>query len=252
MSRPVRGTLDLCRFRDNAMTESEWLKAADPRPMLEHLRVACGVTRRKGGRRKFRLFACNCLRDVWHLLDDERSRHAVEVAERYCDNLATAEALETAADSAQRVLNRSFSNWQAAEAANHVCRTRFDSGNHSSVVHAAISAATAWARDRPASTKRPKPGKQRDAKLAEHANWLRDIFGNPFRPVTFSPEWRTDTAIALARTMYDSREFSAMPILADALQDAGCDIDDVLNHCRDAEQVHVRGCWVVDLVLEKE
>jgi hypothetical protein len=81
---------------------------------------------------------------------------------------------------------------------------------------------------------------------------LRDIFGNPFRPVSFSPEWRTDTAVALARTMYESRDFSAMPILADALQEAGCDGDAVLTHCRDTGQVHVRGCWVVDLVLGKE
>jgi hypothetical protein len=80
---------------------------------------------------------------------------------------------------------------------------------------------------------------------------VRDIFGNPFRPVTFSPDWRTSTAIALAKGMYDSRDFAAMPILADALQDAGCDNDDVLNHCRDANGVHVRGCWVVDLVLGK-
>jgi hypothetical protein len=80
---------------------------------------------------------------------------------------------------------------------------------------------------------------------------VRDIFGNPFRPVVFSPSWRTDTAVALARTMYDSREFSAMPILADALQDAGCDNPDILSHCR-GEGPHVRGCWVVDLVLGKE
>lgn len=66
------------------------------------------------------------------------------------------------------------------------------------------------------------------------ATLFRDIFGNPFRPVTFSPGWRADTA---------------MPILADALQDAGCDNTDVLTHCRDAKQIHVRGCWVVDLVL---
>jgi hypothetical protein len=82
--------------------------------------------------------------------------------------------------------------------------------------------------------------------------YLYDIFGNPFRPVEFSPEWRTDTAVALARQMYESREFSAMPILADALQDAGCDNDDILNHCRDTTLTHVRGCWVVDLVLGKE
>ncbi|MCI0701762.1 MAG: hypothetical protein L0241_11820 [Planctomycetia bacterium] len=89
------------------------------------------------------------------------------------------------------------------------------------------------------------------AEIAVHAAIVRDIFGNPFRPVAFSSEWRTDTAIALARQMWESREFSAMPILADALQDAGCDNEVILNHCRDANQPHVRGCWVVDLVLGK-
>ena len=81
-------------------------------------------------------------------------------------------------------------------------------------------------------------------------NLLRDIFGNPFRPVTFSPEWRTGTALTLAQQMYDSRDFSAMPILADALQDAGCASADILDHCRQPG-VHVRGCWVLDLALEK-
>ena len=80
----------------------------------------------------------------------------------------------------------------------------------------------------------------------------RDIFGNPFRPITFAPAWRTGTAVALAAEMYESRDFSAMPLLADALQDAGCDNDDILNHCRDPKGTHVRGCWVVDLVLGKE
>ena len=76
-----------------------------------------------------------------------------------------------------------------------------------------------------------------------------EVAGNPFREVPFDPAWRTDTARALARQMYDRREFGAMPILADALQDAGCDSDDVLTHCRDARQVHARGCWVLDAVL---
>ncbi|MCE9568126.1 MAG: hypothetical protein K8U57_39490 [Planctomycetes bacterium] len=78
---------------------------------------------------------------------------------------------------------------------------------------------------------------------------MHDVFGNPFRPVTFSPEWRTSTAVAIASGMYESRDFSAMPILADALQDAGCDDPDILAHCRDEKQVHVRGCWLVALVL---
>ncbi|QEG25729.1 hypothetical protein GobsT_04560 [Gemmata obscuriglobus] len=85
-----------------------------------------------------------------------------------------------------------------------------------------------------------------------HCAFLRDIYGNPFRPVTFSTEWRTGTTTAIARQMYESRDFGAMPILADAIQDAGCDSDDILAHCRDPQQVHVRGCWVVDLVLGKE
>jgi len=80
---------------------------------------------------------------------------------------------------------------------------------------------------------------------------LKEIFGNPFRPATFAPAWRTETVVALASQMYESRDFGAMPILADALQDAGCDNDDILNHCR-VPGPHVRGCWVVDLVLGKE
>jgi hypothetical protein len=83
-----------------------------------------------------------------------------------------------------------------------------------------------------------------------HLALVREVFGNPFQPMDFAP-WRTDTAVSLARQMYESREFSAMPILADALQDAGCDNDEVLAHCR-GDGPHVRGCWVVDGVLGKE
>ncbi|MCE9560804.1 MAG: hypothetical protein K8U57_01990 [Planctomycetes bacterium] len=80
---------------------------------------------------------------------------------------------------------------------------------------------------------------------------LREVVGNPFQPVTLLPSWRTDTALALGRQRYESRDFSAMPILADALQDAGCDNTDILDHCR-SDRPHVRGCWVIDLLLGKE
>jgi hypothetical protein len=83
------------------------------------------------------------------------------------------------------------------------------------------------------------------------AGAVREVIRYPFHPIVFSPEWRTDTAVALAAQMYDSRDFSLMPILADALQDARCDSDDILDHCR-GPGPHVRGCWVVDLVLGKE
>ena len=86
-------------------------------------------------------------------------------------------------------------------------------------------------------------------KLAGH---VRDVFGNPFRPFTIAPAVRTTDVKLLARGIHLETAFDRMPILADALQDAGCDNDEVLNHCRDATQVHVRGCWVIDLVLSKE
>jgi hypothetical protein len=79
---------------------------------------------------------------------------------------------------------------------------------------------------------------------------VREIIGNPFRPVTFFPKWRTSTVLALAQQMYDSREFSAMPILADALQDSGCEDEAILTHCR-GPGPHVRGCWCIDACLEK-
>lgn len=80
-------------------------------------------------------------------------------------------------------------------------------------------------------------------------NLLHEIVGNPFRPMSVDPAWKTSTVLTLARQMYESRDFSVMPILADALQDAGCDNDDVLDHCRDKAATHVRGCWVVDFLL---
>jgi hypothetical protein len=86
---------------------------------------------------------------------------------------------------------------------------------------------------------------------AAHADLLREVRGNPYRPVAFNPSWRTSDVMLLAQRIYDVREFDVMPILADALQDAGCDSDDILSHCRDTSLTHVRGCWVVDLVLGK-
>ena len=81
---------------------------------------------------------------------------------------------------------------------------------------------------------------------------VRDVFGNPFAPTQlFDPAWLTSTVLALAKGIYEERAFDRMPILADALQDAGCDSADILDHCR-GPGPHVRGCWVVDLVLGKE
>lgn len=83
---------------------------------------------------------------------------------------------------------------------------------------------------------------------AVNAALLRDVVGNPFGPIALDPAWLTSDVLALARGIYDERAFDRMPILADALQDAGCENADVLNHCR-GDGPHVRGCWVVDLLL---
>lgn len=83
------------------------------------------------------------------------------------------------------------------------------------------------------------------------ANLVRDIFGNPFQPVAADLAWLTSTVVSLATAIYDDRAFDRLPILADAREDAGCTQEEVLNHCRQPG-VHVRGCWVLDLVLGKK
>jgi hypothetical protein len=80
---------------------------------------------------------------------------------------------------------------------------------------------------------------------------LRETVGDPFRPIPCDAPWRSATAVSLARHVNRSGDFTLLPILADALQDAGCEEEAILGHCRDPRQVHVRGCWVVDLVLGK-
>ena len=83
---------------------------------------------------------------------------------------------------------------------------------------------------------------------------LRDIVGNPFRRVAASPPWLTwnDGAVQkMVQVIYDGRRFADLPILADALEDAGCDNADILAHCRSGGE-HVRGCWVVDLLLDRK
>jgi hypothetical protein len=82
------------------------------------------------------------------------------------------------------------------------------------------------------------------------AESLRDIFGNPFRLATLDRSWLTSTVTSLAQAIYDDRAFDRLPILADALEDAGCTDQDILAHCRGGGE-HVRGCWVVDLLLGK-
>lgn len=90
-----------------------------------------------------------------------------------------------------------------------------------------------------------------DTERAAECRLLRDLLGNPFRPVTLDPAWRTATVNQLAEGIYEEKAFDRMPILGDALEEAGCSNADILNHCRQPGE-HAKGCWVVDLLLGKK
>ena len=218
--------------------ERQWLTAKT----IDPLRNSCEYHHKRNFRKE-RLFACACCRRIWDQLSDERSRAAIEAAEQFADKLidrttlakSRAEALR-AAHAAPWPSGRRAGRFSPkfAEAATLVAHSE-----HFSVfVEASRCAQFATV--------------NAVIESAAQALLLRDIFGNPFRPVAFDGAWRSDTAVSLAKHIYESRDFSAMPILADALQDAGCDHTDILTHCRDESLTHVRGCWVVDLVLGKE
>lgn len=212
------------------MTEAQWLEGVEPPEMWEY---ASSIN----GDRKLRLLAVALCRRLRGFLNDPRSWAAVELAERYADGSADEGdrvKARLAASRVEAVINGGYpAVYFPAQAASDVVGVTSNLDDCFKNVYTLLSIAS-----------------QSDA-CREVGVLLRDIFGNPFRPVTFPPEWLTSTVLSLATQMYASRDFSAMPILADALQDAGCDNDDVLNHCR-GEAPHVRGCWVVDLLLGKE
>jgi hypothetical protein len=214
------------------MTEAEWLAGEDPKVLF--------ANHGRADLRKRRLFACGCCRAVWAILPDRRCRVALRKLEESADDVRNDRLRRdayNAANAAYLDLARAGHPKRSAACA---------------VVCAAYPGVTPNLFGNIEFALTESGGSSlRSVRLIELAV-LRDIFGNPFRPVVFSPSWRTDTAVSLAQQMYDAREFSAMPILADALQDAGCDSDDILSHCRDTNATHVRGCWVVDLVLGKQ
>ena len=213
------------------MTEQEWQGKHAPLKMLAHVQ-------NDASKRKLRLFACACCRAVWDRLPSDECRAGIEVAEQYADGLVS----EEVRSATQRVVDGRPKEYDRSELL--------------------LAVAASWALVKPqpwelkfaaeVCSSNTRTATRQTRLLRAHANILRCLFGNPFRPVTFDPAWRTSDVMLLARQMYDSRDFGAMPILADALQDAGCENEDILSHCRDASLTHVRGCWVVDLVLGKE
>jgi hypothetical protein len=221
------------------------------------------------GDRKERLFAFACCRSVWNLLSEEVHRTAILVAERHTDGLATDAELGAAVALVHRYRRKRSELDRAVYDAVRYPRggPYVDAGlvaGHIARVIASVAAPNPsptervyWVGDE-MIRERPPPNADRllwntttaNCEL-EQAKLVRDIFGNPFRPAAFDPRWGTGDIVALARGIYEDRAFDRLPLLVDALMDAGCDNEDVLAHCR-SDGPHVRGCWVLDLVLGKE
>jgi hypothetical protein len=219
------------------MTEAEWFACEDARELVQRvLHSASG--------RKLRLYAVACCQCSRQLLLDKDHRRWVDLAERAADGHATEKELADEYRKANRrgvavggraKVERDFRRWSEAIVVTNAVKPFTEYWHASNAAADAVFHITRAAH------------RNIDQRLVA---LLRDVFGNPFRPVALDSAWLTSDVLALARGIYEEKAFDRMPILADALQDAGCDNDTVLSHCR-TEQMHVRGCWVLDLVLGK-
>jgi len=216
------------------MTETDWLTCDHPYAMLEHVK-------RTASDRKRRLFATGCCRRIWPLIPS-CFHEAVDVAEAYGDGLVTNKVRKS-------LEKRLRTRWQelhfggsAAYAALECLKK--DVGWHPGSPHSAVQAA--WGKESLA-----RQVEICSTEFAAQAALLRDIIGNPFYRLKVDLAYQTPTVTALATGIYAEQAHDRLPILADALQEAGCEDRNVLDHCR-GDGPHARGCWVVDLVLGKD
>ena len=231
---------------DVLFSEDEWMSSTELVVMLDFL----SLTQQKRSDRKWRLFACACCRRIWRLLIDDRCMRAVEVAERFADSGATEDDLQAARDEAN-----------AAEVEHvllpHpvVSHLRFRAATFAAyrVSGQAAYSASCYSQE---AVEEAEGNANASEKLSQ-IHILRDIMGNPFNPVTIEPAWLTPAVTGLATAAYEERHLPSstldndrLRVLADALEDAGCDNTAILNHCRSGTQ-HVRGCFVIDLLLGK-
>ncbi|WP_246523659.1 hypothetical protein [Gemmata palustris] len=245
------------------MSEDEWLTGTD---FTAHVRFALDHL----SPRRQRLLAAGFCRAVSDLFDHPDLVKALDVIERYADGLVPAAAVERARNSCREIAQRAHDVYvrrvdgktESGDAVREWVRSQFAwalafaAATPFSVEEVGRRAAGAAAPARVGVVQMMpiSSAELDDASATQDAvmrGVVREIVGNPFRPALFYRDWQTDTAVSLARQMYESRNFSALPILADALQDAGCDDENALAHCR-GEGPHFRGCWVLDLVLGKE
>jgi hypothetical protein len=253
------------------MTEDEWMAADDPADLLWYLTRP--PKHRKPSERKVTYFACACCRRIWGLIPTEASSRAIELAERYADGMATSEERDTAraeVDTAGvragvlRILfdQPGFIDSERAPGTFAVLATqelvRVGRIRPDAVAWQAVSEMTAAANQGQYGARRCPETEASERKA--QATFLRDIVGSPFRPMAVDPAWLAWNGGAvrrLAEMAYQERELPAghlsparLALVADALEDAGCDDVEILGHLRGLGP-HVRGCWALDLLTER-
>jgi hypothetical protein len=222
------------------MTEAEWLACGEAQEMIAFLR------RKRRGRpsdRKLRLFVVACAKHFWHLLSEDRYRNAVTVAERHADAKASLSEMSVAGNIATMPV---FTDLDASILAAN------DTARASAFADLPYAITQVLRRSSEAVSDVSGSGSRGNRRFQVHL--LREIIGNPFRPVSIDASWLSwneGMIPSLAQAIYDDRTFDRLPILADALEDAGCTERTILDHCH-GPGPHVRGCWVVDLILGKE
>jgi hypothetical protein len=242
------------------MTEEEWLTRPAPRKLLEHLEECQGASERK-----LRLFAAACCRRVQKWFIDPCQHRAIETLEGFADGTA---ALEEWTSAMLAVQNITELDLRLSEDGNlHDDTYAQDARYHAAEVVAQATSIGQPSEGNPTLFHRVHDVVTNTVDLAGYAadrslpaqaderyvlcQLLRCIFGNPFHPLVFDPRWRSESAVALASAIYAERAFDRLPILADALEEAGCDHADVLTHLG-GPGPHTRGCWVVDAMLGME
>jgi len=179
------------------------------------------------------------------MLPDEENRHAVEVVEKFADKQACKQDLKAAHAAAYATaLDPDYNPVLKAMGVNAPTAALWSA-------HDAIALVGKYTPER--VTRNAYSRSAEDSENRVQCDLLRCIIGNPFRPATVDSSWlefQANTIPNLARSIYHDRAFAYLPILADALEDAGCNDSNILDHCRQPGE-HFRGCWVVDLLLGK-
>lgn len=235
------------------MTELEWHRSINPAELIRFAAHSGRATERT-----LMLFGVRCCRLLWPLFPDNL-RHAVKQVEAFADGAIDRPTLDRVSVPWAR-----RSEPEADRRTNSVCHTLLVGNLYVSTADRMCAVADQLSRAVTAAQRPPRPPLTGDEGYDEYdldtepdesAVYQQvllafDVFGNPLRSPQLDPSWLTPTVVALAQLAYKERSFGRLPILADALEEAGCADDDILSHCRE-DGPHARGCWVLDLLLGK-